>query len=188
MTQRPVAAGKSSLDHVDQELAFAHIVAGAGATYLDLASGAGRYSLALAGRLEGCGVIHAFDLWDEGIAALAQRAKDEGLDTIKPQVVDMTRPLPLGDAAVDVCFIATALHDIPEQKRAAVVEEVRRVLAPGGALVLIEFKKLDRGPGPSRERRIGEEDADALVLPRGFEKGESVSLGEFTYLAKYSKA
>lgn len=187
MGQRPSAAGKSSFDYVDQDAVFAHIVSKPGATYLDLASGAGRYSLALAERLDGGGTVHAFDLWAEGIAALAEQAAKDGKDVIKARVVDIAEPLPLDDAVVDVCFIATVLHGIPEHKRAAMIEEVRRVLVPGGALVLIEFKKIDRGPGPGRERRIAEEDADALVLPRGFEKRESVSLGEFTYLAKYSK-
>lgn len=187
MTQHPVAAGKSSLDHVDQDMAFFHITAKRGGTYLDLACGAGRYSLALAKRLKDGSVIHSFDLWEEGIASLRKAADDFDSATINPKVVDVTGPLPLEDGVVDTCFIATVMHDLPVEKREHVVREIRRVLASRGALVLIEFKKIDHGPGPRKEHRIGEDDADALILPQGFEKVASVSLGEFTYLAKYAK-
>ncbi len=187
MPQHPVAAGKSSLDFVDQGIAFFHITAKRGGVYLDLACGAGRYSLALAKHLKDGSVIHAFDLWEEGIATLKEAAGDLDSATIKPEVVDVTGSLPLEDGVVDTCFIATVMHDLPVAKREHVVREIRRVLAPHGALVLIEFKKIDHGPGPRKEHRIGEDDADALVLPQGFEKVASVSLGEFTYLVKYAR-
>ena len=188
MPKKPVAAGKSSLDHVDQDKTFAHIITQENATYLDLACGAGRYSLALAERLDGGGVIHAFDLWEEGIAVLEESAKKNGLDAIRPKVADITHRLPLEDEIIDVCFIATALHDLPLETRNSVIEEIRRVLVLHGALILIEFKKIDHGPGPGKSKRIGEDDADALVIPHGFEKELSASLGEYTYLAKYAKA
>lgn len=187
MTNRPVAAGKSSFDLIDQDIFFEQIISQTASTYLDLACGVGRYSLPLAQRLGRDSVIHAYDLWEEGIATLEANAKERGLNNIKPAMVDMTQRLPLEDAAVDVCFIATALHDIPAAKRRNVLEEVRRVLALNGVLALIEFKKLDHGPGPGKEHRISEDEADGLVAAQGFRKETSVSLGEYMYLARYSK-
>lgn len=187
MTKRPVAAGKSSLDLVDQEILFAQLIAKTDAVYLDLACGAGRYSLALAERLDDAGVIYALDLWEEGIASLDRQEKKTGAASIKAVVADITQRLPLEDGGIDVCFIATALHDISAEKREAVITEVRRVLAPQGTLALIEFKKINQGPGPRAEHRIGEAEADGLVIPLGFSKENAVSLGESTYLVKYSK-
>jgi len=187
MTGKPVAAGKSSLDHVDQELVFSNIVTGRESTYLDLACGAGRYTLALAERVGKGSVIHALDLWEEGIAALRESAREAGFGNVRPELADATQPLPLGDNSIDVCFMATALHDLPEPTREGVVQEIRRILKPQGAFVLIEFKKLDYGPGPKKENRISEADADALILPVGFRKEISMSLGEFPYLVRYCK-
>lgn len=187
MSQKPVAAGKSSVDHVDLDITLKSIMAGEKSVYLDLACGVGRYSLALAERLDKGSVIHALDLWDEGIAALRANGDEMGFDNIRPRVADATRPLPLEDRTIDVCFMATALHDLPVSTRPGVVRDIRRVLVSNGVFVLIEFKKLDYGPGPHREKRIGERDADALIPQEGFKKDMTMSLGEFTYLTRYYK-
>lgn len=187
MSEKPVAAGKTSLDLVDKDMVFKEVVADPDGTYLDLACGVGRYTVELAGQLSADATVYAFDLWAEGIAELTSYAKQHDLQTIKTKVVDITARLPLPDSSVDVCLLATALHDLPESKRSGLVEEVSRILSPGGNFVLIEFKKVDHGPGPGIEQRIGEADADALIFPYGFAKRSVVDLGEFTFLIKYSK-
>jgi len=183
----PVAAGKSSIGHIDRELAFSHIISDNASTYLDLACGVGNYTLELARRLRpGC-VIHALDLWEEGIAALQDAARSQGFTGVRALRADMTATLPLPDNSVDVCLMATVLHDLPPAGRRTALAEAARVLTPRGAVTLIEFKKLDRGPGPRIEQRIDEADAEALFAPHGFVKTASLSLGEFTYLARFAR-
>lgn len=185
MDARPVAAGKSSFGHIDQDLALANIVKDTPATYLDLACGAGNYTLALAGRVAPGSTIYALDLWDEGIAMLQEAAKQQDRAVIRAMRADMTQPLPLADGSVDVCLMATVLHDLPE-RRGQTLAEVKRVLAPGGAVVVIEFKKLDRGPGPGKERRLGPEDSETLFAAYGFAAEAPLDLGEFTYLIRFT--
>jgi ubiquinone/menaquinone biosynthesis C-methylase UbiE len=186
MSNHPVAAGKSSIDLIDRELAFAHIVSADAATYLDLACGAGRYALPLAERVGPGRTVYALDLWAEGVAAVEREAARLGLANLRAMRADATLPLPLEDDAVDVCLMATILHDLPPEKRAGTLAEVRRVLAPRGALVLIEFKKRDAGPGPRKELRVSAADALALLAPLGFAEDVALDLGEFTYLARFS--
>lgn len=189
MTDKPVAAGKSSFDHIDQDLAFSNIVSPIATAYVDLACGAGRYTLALAERIErDDNIIYALDLWDEGIARLKETALRLGMGNIEAMVADLTATLPLDDDAADVCLIATALHDIPGASRGALLEEVLRILAPQGTLVVIEFKKIDHGPGPRVEKRLGEDELTALLAPHGFRPVTTVSLGEYTYLMKFEVA
>ncbi|SOB57141.1 Ubiquinone/menaquinone biosynthesis C-methyltransferase UbiE [Pseudodesulfovibrio profundus] len=187
MNEKPVAAGKSSLDLVDNDLVFSEVIVDPDGTYLDMACGVGRYTVELAGQLNADATVHAFDLWEEGIAELTNYAKQHDLKSIKAKLVDITAQLPLQDSTIDVCLMATALHDLPESTRSGVVEEVSRVISPGGFFILIEFKKVNYGPGPDIDERIGESDADELVLPHGFTKKNVVDLGEFTYLIKYMK-
>lgn len=188
MSTKPVAAGRSSITHVDQDIVFANLIADNHSVYLDLACGAGNYTLALAQRLGADSVIHALDLWEEGVAALQESATQQGFENIKAQVADATKPLPLDDGSIDVCLMATILHDIPEAERVNTLQEVRRVLKPHGALVIIEYKKLDYGPGPKNiEARIGEADAEALLTPLGFKKDAVVDLGEYPYLIRFIK-
>lgn len=188
MTDKPVAAGKSSFDHIDQDLALSLIVSPMATAYADLACGAGRYTLALAERVDQDRIIYALDLWEDGITALKDAAMGQGMGNIEAVVADITAPLPLNDDAADVCLIATALHDLPREGQKRLLEEVLRILSPQGTLVVIEFKKLDHGPGPGMEKRLSETELATLVTPYGFREVESVSLGEYTYLTKFEVA
>lgn len=186
MTGTPKAAGKSSIAHIDLNLVLDNIVVGPRATYLDLGCGAGSYTLALARRLGAGSLVYALDLWEDGIAALGEAARKEGLGNVEPRVADLSRPLGLATGSVDAAFMATVLHDLPETARPGLMGELSRVLVPGGVFALIEFKKFAHGPGPSSpDKRIGPEDADRLTEPHGFVRDAEVDLGEFTYLARF---
>lgn len=186
MPTKPTAAGKSSIVHVDLELALSNIVSSDASAYLDLGCGVGNYSLAIAQRLGKDQILYALDLWEEGVETLKETARRQGTPQIKAMQADITLPLPLADDSVDVCLMATVLHDLPGEKRASVIGEIKRVLSPIGALALIEFKKIDQGPGPRKERRIGPADAKALFTPHGFRPEASVSLGDYMYLSRFS--
>lgn len=185
MENKPVAAGKSSFDLIDQDLALSRIVSETATVYADLACGAGRYSLALAERVGPDAAIHALDLWPDGLAQLNEAAAKRSLKNIRTQLADLTKPLPLEDGSVQVCLMATALHDLPEAGQETLLAEIRRILAPGGTFVLIEFKELDHGPGPSKDKKIGPEKAEAMLMPLGFVLEETLDLGEFPYLARF---
>ena len=77
MHDLPAGAGKSSFDLIDAEKFFKAVHLSSGMTILDLACGAGNYTLALARRLgdaDGAGRVIAVDLWEEGIALLKESA------------------------------------------------------------------------------------------------------------------
>lgn len=187
MSDKPVAAGKSSIDLVDVEQTFAHIVSDSDGVYLDLACGVGRYTLEIAERMTAGSRVYAMDMWEEGVRALEASTARSGESRIKASVADITKPLPVESASVDVCLLATVLHDLPEQSQPGLLKEVHRVLKADGMLVLIEFMELDHGPGPGIAKRIGEAKAQSLAAPCGFVRDTSVILGEFTYLVRFVK-
>ena len=67
--------------------------------------------------------------------------------------------MPFADAEFDVVTVIYLLHELPPRTRRAVVEEIRRVLKPGGTLILVD--SLQTGDAP---------DYDALLdyFPVGF--------------------
>lgn len=109
---------------------FAEQTAAAGPveTILDLGCGTGRFSAALAGRF-GARVVGL----DPSERMLAEaRAKDFGPDVAFCRADG--EALPLGDGAVDLVFLSMAFHHLAD--RAAAVRECRRVLRPGGRVLL----------------------------------------------------
>ena len=99
---------------------------------------------------------------------------------------DESSKIPLGDQSVDVCLIATALHDLAEEKAAAgALKEIARLLKPGGRLVIVEFKKMEGPPGPPLDIRFSPEELDELVSPYGFEKERTLESGDFFYTSTF---
>jgi len=188
MGKKPVAAGKSSLDLIDAREFFARIDLPPGGVVLDLACGVGNYSLEISKALGGNGLIYAVDSWEEGIETLKQTIREAGTSNIRPIVADIAERLPLEDASVDFCLMATVLHDLSLAEQPAALAEAARVLKPGGVLALVEFKKVDRGPGPPMSIRISEQEAEAMIGTFGFQKTYCGDLGEFTYLLTARKA
>ncbi len=191
MTQpsHPLGAGKSSLDLIDQELLFPALSLKPGEAVLDLGCGEGRYTLPLAARVGPQGTVYAVDLWEEGLARLGEKAEREGLANIRVIHADVSRPLPLPDACVDVALMATVLHDLAEAGQArGALAELNRLVKPGGRLAVVEFKKIAGPPGPPLAIRLAPEEVAALLRPHGFAPGELTDLGPHTYLEMFTKS
>lgn len=184
----PIAAGKSSFDLIDPELVFAELTLKPDTVLLDLACGVGNYALAAAAFIGHSGTIHAFDLWEEGIASLRESARSQGLSQVKAEIADVSSCLPLPEGTIDVVLMATVLHDLVEEGGGEkALREAARVLRPGGRLVVIEFEKIDSHPGPPASVRLSPEEVEALVTPFGFRRERTVQVGNPLYLVTYTR-
>ena len=109
------------------------------------------------------GRIHAIDPWDEGIATLKRTIKEKGISKIKPTMADIMKRIPLETESIDFCLLATILHDLSREEQDATLNEIVRILNPQSILAIIEFKKIDNGPGPPLSIRITELEADEKI-------------------------
>jgi ubiquinone/menaquinone biosynthesis C-methylase UbiE len=188
MSNAPPGAGKSSFDLIDPDLLLDSIALEPGMTVLDLGCGAGNYTLAMAKRLqEPGGRIIAVDLWQEGLALLRQTAQSIDSLPIEIHAADIRGELPVADSSVDLCLMATVLHDlVHESDDASFLSEINRVLKSGGRLAVAEFKKKDGPPGPPKAVRLRLEEVSALLLRAGFIRFSGVvELGDQIYFAQF---
>jgi len=72
--------------------------------------------------------------------------------------------LPYPDASFDLVFVACVYHHIPVEQREHWTAEIRRVLKPGGHLLVFEHNMLN--PLTRKVVRDCEFDKDAILLPR----------------------
>jgi demethylmenaquinone methyltransferase/2-methoxy-6-polyprenyl-1,4-benzoquinol methylase len=105
----------------------------AGEVAVDVACGTGRLAVELA-RLEPRATVLGLDFSLE----MVRRADPGGSQRLGFAVADAMR-LPLPDASVDVVTIAFGLRNLPEPAQGLL--ELRRVLRPGGRLVVCEFSR-----------------------------------------------
>jgi ubiquinone/menaquinone biosynthesis C-methylase UbiE len=186
MSEKPIAAGKSSFDLIDAEALFRELPLGQGVVFLDLACGTGLYSLAAAQHIGATGKVVAFDLWPEGIAALNQEIEARRLKQVQTGIADATRHIPLEDDSVDICLLATVLHDfLSINAGKGVLREVCRVLKPGATLAVVEFKVMDGPPGPPKQIRIDPETVQNLLAEYRLRFVKTTELGPFNYLSLF---
>jgi ubiquinone/menaquinone biosynthesis C-methylase UbiE len=181
-------AGKSSFDLVDHELVFQELGLSQGKVFLDLGCGSGDYVIAAADIIGPERVIYAVDGWSDGIETLKQRALDKGFANITALIADITSHVPLPDNSVDICLMATVLHDFARdggEKQA--LRETARILKHNGVLGIVEFKKIDGPPGPPIHIRLSPEEVADMMRPFGFQRIKTLDVGPFTYLTVASK-
>ena len=107
----PTGAGKSSFGLIDTAKFFHELDLKKGITFLDVACGWGAYSLATSDIIGKEGQVYAVDLWEEGITSLKRDAASKDIQNISSFVSDASQSIPIENDAVDVCLMATVLHD-----------------------------------------------------------------------------
>ncbi|MFA5902478.1 MAG: methyltransferase domain-containing protein [Desulfobacula sp.] len=184
--KKPKGAGKSSFELIRSNLLKTSLPIRPGSVVLDLACGKGAYSLFLSDIVGDQGLVYAVDLWKEGIISLEEQIENKNITNIMTLVADATRQIDIDDYSVDVCLMATVLHDFHEVLQSdAVLKKIKTLLKPNGCLAVIEFKKMEGPPGPPVKIRLSEEEVDGLVIKQGFKKWKSVDLGEYNYLVTF---
>jgi ubiquinone/menaquinone biosynthesis C-methylase UbiE len=186
MHEKPIAAGKSSFDIIDKEKVFAALGLKKDTVMLDAASGVGKYSIAASEIIGNKGMIYAVDLWEEGISALKQALEEKAINNIIPLLGDVNKHIPVSDRSMDVVLMATVLHDLIEvNTEKGTLKEIRRVLKPGGKLVVIEFKKIEGPPGPPVAIRLTPEETEKIVSEYGFKQEKVIDAGQFHYVSVF---
>lgn len=109
-----------------------------GATVVDLGTGTGR----VLGPLAGLGArVIGVDASPAMLLEARRRAEALGLDQVDLRLGDLAH-LPLRDAEADVVVANMVLHHLPEPARA--FPEIRRILRPGGTLLVGDFLPHDQ--------------------------------------------
>ena len=186
MNDKPIAAGKSSFDLIDFAKLVDLLAIKAGITILDVACGAGAYTLALADHIGPEGRLYALDLWAEGIEVLTAEVQARKVRNIEAHVADVSQRMPLASDTVDLCLMATVLHDlIADHTDQGTLKEAVRVMKKGAKLAVIEFKKIDGPPGPPRGIRLSPEETDACLQPHGFKQTATHAIGPDFYISLF---
>jgi ubiquinone/menaquinone biosynthesis C-methylase UbiE len=147
-----------------------------GETVLEVGPGTGYYTLEVARSLLPDGALHIVDIQQDMLDHTMRRATDAALPNIEPRRAD-ARALPYDDATFDAAYLVTVLGEVPDQD--AALRELRRVLRPGGRLVVGELfgdphmvgeaslRRRATAAGLRFERRIGPRFGYFALLKRG---------------------
>lgn len=127
---------------------------------VDLGAGTGLLALALAPRVQ---ELVAVDISERMLEGLDDAAATDGIHNVEPLVADLRR-LPLEDEFATLVVSNYAFHHLDDPGKELALAEARRILRPGGRLVICDMMfALSLEP---RDRRLLWEKVRAL-LKRG---------------------
>jgi SAM-dependent methyltransferase len=107
-----------------------------GERILEIGPGTGYYTYDIAKWVTASGAVEIFDLQQEFLDHVMRGAAQRGIDNVVPTQGDATE-LPYEDESMDAVVLTAVLGEIAD--RAAALREIRRVLKPGGRLVVGEL-------------------------------------------------
>ena len=135
------AGSRFEIEHHSEAVKLANIQAGQ--HVLDVACGTGRGTLGLAQAVGPSGTVDGLDLSEAMLAQAQAKVKNLGLDQTVHFKQGNARELPYPDGAFDLVYNGYMFDLIPLDGFAPILSEMKRVLKPGGKLVLVNMSKLD---------------------------------------------
>lgn len=124
---------------------------------VDLGAGTGLLALALAPKV---GELVAVDISERMLERLDDAAAADGVHNVETLVADLRR-LPLGDESATLVVSNYAFHHLDDAGKELALSEARRILRPGGRLVLCDMMfSLSLEP---RDRRLVAQKVVALL-------------------------
>lgn len=153
----------------------------------DFGAGSGAYTIAAAKAMNGTGKVYAIDVQKDLLTRLENTCKEAHVSNVSfvwgnLEQVGGTK---LRDQSVDVAILSNVLFQTPDKK--GVIEEIKRVLKPGGTLLVIDWTASYSNMGPSSEQVVPELEARQLVESLAFTFNRSLNAGNFHYGLVFKK-
>jgi len=146
----------------------------------DLGAGTAYFTIRLARRAPR-GRVLAVDIEPDMIEYLRDRARREQVTNVEPILGTPDDPkLPDG---VNVVLVVDTYHHISDRTR--YFQRVRRHLAPGGRVVVVDFKPGKLPVGPPEEHKIAREKTTRELLAAGFRACGSYDGLDYQYMLSF---
>lgn len=145
---------------------------------VDVGSGTGFFTIPIAESKPQAQVIGA-DISSKMADLLTAKAAERNLDNMSAVVLEGSR-LPFADKFADVVLIANVLHEFDKPNES--LAEIRRILKPGGRLVIVDWDKKDTPVGPPIGERISKADATETAAANGFSNVISPEIYPYSYV------
>ncbi len=116
------------------------------------------------------------------IVHLNRRVRDLQLNNVVTILCPPDDPL-LPDAAIDRFFICDTWHHIGDHPHYLAL--LKRMLTPGGQVIMIDFKKEKTPVGPPMEMRIAREDLVREMETNGFRVAAEHAFLEYQYFISF---
>ncbi len=131
----------------------------------DIGAGSGYFALRFAHHVGKTGVVYAVDISPDMILHLNRRIRDAGVENVRTILAPPDDPL-LPDRSVQRFFICATWHHIEDKTKYLAL--MKKMLAPGGQVVIVDFHKRAMPVGPPMEMRVSRDEVVQQFRSAGF--------------------
>ena len=150
-----------------------------GDTALDIGCGTGTLAIAAKKRVGSAGAVFGIDASPAMVARAMRKSAKADIDVTFTNAV--VEALPFPDGRFDVVLSTLMLHHLPRHARRQCTAEIRRVLKPGGRLLIVDFGRPSAKNGIlahfHRHGHVDFADVRAMLTDVGFTLREDGPVG-----------
>jgi SAM-dependent methyltransferase len=136
-----------------------------GETLADIGAGSGFFALRFAPKVGDSGRVYAVDINPDMILYMNRRLRDMKVKNVTTVLSAPDDPL-LADASISRFFICNTWHHV--QNRPQYLALMRKMLKPGGQIVVLDYKKEQLPVGPPPEMKMARVEAIREMEAGGF--------------------
>lgn len=153
----------------------------------DFGAGSGHYTFVVSGIVGEGGKVYAIDIQRDLLQRLKNHAQAEHRENIEIVHGDFEEigGSRLRDQSIDAVIVSNVFFQI--ERRKTMIEEVRRVLKPGGKVLLIDWSDSFGYVGPRPEDIILPKVTKELFMSADFSEEESFDTGDHHYGIVFKK-
>jgi ubiquinone/menaquinone biosynthesis C-methylase UbiE len=136
-----------------------------GETIADIGAGTGYFAFRFARHVGSSGRIYAVDINPDMILYMNRYIRDKGVKNVVTVLSPADDPL-LPDASIDRFFVCNTWHHVPS--RPQYVALMKKMLKPGGQIIVVDYKKEQLPVGPPPEMKTAREEVIRQMESGGF--------------------
>lgn len=147
----------------------------------DFGSGSGAYSLAASARVGSSGRVVAIDVQKDLLERLDRQARESGARNLEVLWGDIDEPggSKLAAQSEDAVVIGNVLFQ--SEHKNVLIEEAKRVLKPGGGVLVVDWADSFGGLGPQQSAVVTKDAAKQFFTGKGFVFETEFPAGEHHY-------
>jgi len=137
-----------------------------GETIADIGAGSGYFAFRFAQHVGDSGRVYAVDISPDMILHMNQRIRDMKVKNMVTVLSAPDDPM-LMDGSIDRFFLCEVWHHIQDKTKYLAL--MKKMLKPGGQVIMIDFQKKELPVGPPDEMKIARDDVIKQMEAAGFQ-------------------
>jgi len=154
-----------------------------GETLADIGAGSGYFSFRLARKVGDTGRVYAVDINSDMILFMNRNIRDKKIKNVTTILSAPDDPL-LADASIKRFFICNTWHHV--QNRPRYMALMKKMLKPGGQVIILDYKKKQLPVGPPPEMKRAKKEVIAEMEAGGFKLAKDHDFLPYQYFLVFT--